>query len=241
MQMSRAWMYADRRSGYFIKGVHSFLNVAEATKRNGFMCCPCGVCRNEKDYPSTKTLYIHLFWFGFMSGYNCWIKHGERGVMMEDNDEEENDDNYPEFPETTNTAMEDNEEEEGEEWASDVPANDLGQVIVDAQIDCESEKEREKLECMLDDHKKNLYPNCEDGQKKLGSTLELLQWKAESGLSDKGFEKLLKIMKKMLPKDNELPASMYKAKKIVCPLGLEVQKIHACINDYILYRMSTRI
>jgi hypothetical protein len=105
--------------------------------------------------------------------------------------------------------MEDNEEEEeeGEERASDVSANDLGQVIVDAQIDSESEKEREKLEHMLDDHKKNLYPNCEDGQKKLGSTLELLQWKTESGLSDKGFEKLLKIMKKILPKDNELPAS----------------------------------
>jgi hypothetical protein len=39
----------------------------------------------------------------------------------------------------------------------------------------------------------------------------------------------------MLPKDNELPSSTYKAKKIVCPLGLEVQKIHACPNDYILY------
>jgi hypothetical protein len=43
-------------------------------------------------------------------------------------------------------------------------------------------------------------------------------------------------VKKMLPKDNELPASMYEAKKIVCPLGLEVQKIHACPNDCILYR-----
>ena len=29
---------------------------------------------------------------------------------------------------------------------------------------------------------------------------------------------------------------MYEAKKVVCPLGLEVQKIHACINDCILYR-----
>jgi hypothetical protein len=98
-----------------------------------------------------------------MSGYNCWTKHGERGVMIEDNDEEENDDNYPEFPETTNTAMEDNEEEEGEERASYVPTDDLGQVIFGAHIDCESEKEREKLKRMLDDHKKNLYPNCKDG------------------------------------------------------------------------------
>jgi hypothetical protein len=33
-----------------------------------------------------------------------------------------------------------------------------------------------------------------------------------------------------------LPDSTYKAKKVLCPLGLEVQKIHACINDCILYR-----
>jgi hypothetical protein len=104
-----------------------------------------------------------------MSGYNCWTKYGERGIMMEDNNEEENDDNSPKFPETTDTAMEDNEEEDGEERASDMPADDLGQVIIDAQIDYESEKGREKLEHILDDHKKNLYPNCEDSQKKLGS------------------------------------------------------------------------
>jgi hypothetical protein len=44
------------------------------------------------------------------------------------------------------------------------------------------------------------------------------------------------MMKNMLPKNNELPASTYEAKKVVCPLDLEVQKIHACINDCILYR-----
>jgi hypothetical protein len=44
-----------------------------------------------------------------MSGYNCWTKHGERGVMMEDNNEEENDDNYPVYPEYSDTTMEDNE------------------------------------------------------------------------------------------------------------------------------------
>jgi hypothetical protein len=72
---------------------------------------------------------------------------------------------------------------------------------------------------MLEDHKKKLYPNCEDGSRKLSTTLELLQWKEETGLSDKGFEKLLKIMKKKLPKDNELPDSTYEAKKVLCPLG----------------------
>ena len=46
-----------------------------------------------------KTLHIHLIQSSFMSGYNCWTKHGERGVMMEENEEEENDDNYPMSPE----------------------------------------------------------------------------------------------------------------------------------------------
>jgi hypothetical protein len=89
---------------------------------------------------------------------------------------------------------------------------------------------------MLEDHKKSLYPGCDNGLKKLGSTLDLLKWKAREGLSNSGFEKLLKMMKNMLSKNNELLASMYETKKVVCPLGLEVQKIHACINDCILYR-----
>ena len=41
-------------------------------------------------------------------------------------------------------------------------------------------------------------------------------------MTDKRFEKLLKIMKKKLPKGNELPDSTYEAKKVVFPLGLDV-------------------
>ena len=62
-----------------------------------------------------------------------------------------------------------------------------------------------------------MYPGVEDDQK-MGTTLDLLQWKAENGVSDKGFEKLLKKIKNMLPKDNELSDSTYEAKKIVCHL-----------------------
>jgi hypothetical protein len=69
----------------------------------------------------------------------------------------------------------------------------------------------------------------------LGITLELLQWKAKNGVSDKGFGQLLAIQKKMLPKGNELPATTYEAKQVICPLVLEIQKIHACPNDCILY------
>ena len=97
MQMNRQWMYGDRRSDEFINGVRDFLHVAEANKRNGFIVCPCGVCKNQRDYSDSRTIHSHLFKSGFMPSYNCWTKHGEEGVMMEDN-EEDDDDNYPMFP-----------------------------------------------------------------------------------------------------------------------------------------------
>ena len=118
---------------------------------------------------------------------------------MEDNKEEEDDDNYHNmYPGYDDTAMGvDNEDQE----AADGPADDdLGRAITDAKEECETEKEKEKLEQMLKDHKTLLYPTCEDGHKKLGATLDLLQWKAENGVTDSAFSKLLVKMKNLLPR-----------------------------------------
>jgi predicted nucleic acid-binding Zn-ribbon protein len=40
----------------------------------------------------------------------------------------------------------------------------------------------------------------------------------------------------MLPKDNKVPANTYYAKKLISPLTMGVEKIHACRNHCILYR-----
>ena len=154
VQMSHPWMYGNRFDANFRKGMHSFLVVAEANKRrDGFICYPCLECRNEKDYTSSRVIQSHLLLSGFMSDYNVWTKHGERGVMMEDSDKEDNDDNYQSmFPEYADTAMEDNEEEGGEERAPDDPA-DLGRAISDAKRDYDTDKERFQFNKMLEDHK----------------------------------------------------------------------------------------
>nr|KYP37824.1 hypothetical protein KK1_040967 [Cajanus cajan] len=60
--------------------------------------------------------------------------------------------------------------------------------------------------------------------------------KAKYRWSDKSFTELLKLLKLMLPKDNTLPNRHYEAKKVLCPMGLQYKKIHACPNDCILYR-----
>jgi hypothetical protein len=40
----------------------------------------------------------------------------------------------------------------------------------------------------------------------------------------------------MLPKGNQIAEFVYEAKKIICPLGIEVEKIHACKNSCVLFR-----
>ena len=78
--MNRQWMYGDRHTSEYIKGVREFLNAAEANKQNGFMCCPCTKCVNTMPYSNRKILHSHLLYKGFMPHYNVWAKHGEREV-----------------------------------------------------------------------------------------------------------------------------------------------------------------
>ena len=85
--------------------------------------------------------------------------------MEEDEEEEKGDhDNiiirgFTEYGAFDDTVMGEAEEEVA---AEDEPVDDLGQAIRDAQRECESEK-KIKFEHMLEDHKKLLYPTCEEG------------------------------------------------------------------------------
>ena len=127
--MNLEWMYGDRRTSEYITGVNNFLKVVVANKENGFMCCPCTMCGNTKSYSDRKILHIHLLYRGFMPHYNVWIKHGEIGITMEDNEEEEYDDNYEPL-EYSDAAM---GEAEDQEEPDNVPDDDLLRVIVDAR------------------------------------------------------------------------------------------------------------
>ena len=85
------------------------------------------------------------------------------------------------------------------------------------------------------DSKLPLYLGCTTFTR-LSAVLALVNLKARFGWSDKSLTELLVLLKNMLPNDNKLPNSHYEAKKILCPVGLEYKKIHACPNDCILYR-----
>jgi hypothetical protein len=83
-----------------------------------------------------------------------------------------------------------------------------------------------------------LYDESNGGGKEftqLRVMLELLKLKANHGWSDNSFSELLSLLAQLLPKPNRLPTSNYRAKKLICPLSLGVDKIHACSNRCILY------
>jgi len=49
------------------------------------------------------------------------------------------------------------------------------------------------------------------------------------------------LLKDMLPEDNELLDHTYDAKKIICSIDMNCERIHAYPNDYILYRKIMKI
>jgi hypothetical protein len=77
---------------------------------------------------------------------------------------------------------------------------------------------------------------CDKEFTQLCVVLELLMLKASHGWSDNSFSELLSFLAKLLPKPNTLLTSTYRAKKLICPLSLGVDKIHTCPNNGILYR-----
>ena len=100
---------------------------------------------------------------------------------------------------------------------------------------CFQQAHAPSYEKIKSDSKKPLYSTCTTFIRLL-AVLALVSLKARFGWSDKSFTELLVLLKKMLPEDNTLSKNHYEAKNILCLLGMEYQKNHACPNECILYR-----
>ncbi|KAL0561284.1 hypothetical protein IC582_001706 [Cucumis melo] len=87
----------------------------------------------------------------------------------------------------------------------------------------------------FDDAKKSLYSGCKKFTK-LSTLVRLYNLKVKYGWSNTSFFELLSIISDLLLDNNEIPTSLYKAKKTLGAIGLSYQKIDACPNDCCLYR-----
>lgn len=80
-----------------------------------------------------------------------------------------------------------------------------------------------------------LYPGCEEFTK-MKALVKFYNLKSKHQISDCGFSEMLLLVGSMLPKGNTFPSSFSEAKKSLCVLGMEYEKIHVCPNDCLLYR-----
>jgi hypothetical protein len=144
-----------------------------------------------------STLHVHLIERGFMNNYTLWTKHGEPGVLMEDDEDADDDNNIPDLAHLYEAGAFDDEpmDEAEENIVEQQPHDELGQVLLDAHKGSDTVKEPKKFE-------------------KMGITLELLHWKAANGITEKGFEELSGIVKNMLPEGNNCPQQCTKQKRL---------------------------
>jgi hypothetical protein len=80
-----------------------------------------------------------------------------------------------------------------------------------------------RLKHFIKDSKKPLYPDWKKYSRLFGD-LKLLQLKANHGWSNKSFKHLLDVLRDMPPEENQIAECVYEVKKIICPLGIEVEK-----------------
>jgi hypothetical protein len=99
-----------------------------------------------------------------------------------------------------------------------------------------SPKGLENLEMVTKVSKETVYgveKGCPTHWTLLRFVLELLILKAKYGWSDCSFNDLLHLLSWVLPQQNSVPTNTYQAKKVISPLTMGVEKIHACPNHWI--------
>jgi len=155
----------------------------------------------------------HLLCDGFLRSYKTWTWHGKLLNLPRVSVTEE----Y--VGSTMDDAVHD-----------DVNDDRLEDMICD--VEAESFAKEHGYGSMSSDVETPLYLGSTNFRR-LSAVLRLMNLKAINGWTDKSFTKLLQLLKDMLLEGNTLPNRNYEAKKILCPIGMEYKKIHACPNDCI--------
>lgn len=228
----RQWM--DETPRYYpsyTDELSKFINVTKehTCKKNlREIHCPCVDCKNEIVWTDVSRVMDHLVIRGFMDKYIIWTHHGEHQVepnVIEDR-----------------PVVDDMKFDDGDSSGNNDKNNiDLEEMLrhVEPEVLIGSTRGLKNVEALQKAAKETLYDEsngCDREFSTLWSVLELIRLKARFGWSDSSFDSLLALLKIMLPKPNTLPSNTYQAKKLICPLSLGMEKIHACVNHCILYR-----
>ena len=196
-------MNESRMSPAYEEGVEQFLQFASERSRldeDGKFFCPCINCLNERQQ-ILDDIQEHLLCDGIKKNYTMRIWHGELTDIQSGSQAE----------------------------AFDVEMGDhLEDMICDLRQESFQQAHAPMHDTLQTDSKKPLFPGCNNSLTLLSVVLSLVNVKAIYGWSDKSFSSPLQLVHNMLPDENTLPKSYYQAKKTLCPMSMEYQKIHTC-------------
>jgi hypothetical protein len=176
----------------------------------------------------------HLIRRGFKKSYTIWTIHDEiDNALFEVDREEVRDDNshYQDGGvfDGADHGIDDDDDFDYEELLRHVEPQVLNSMGTDRGLDNMEILEKSSREPLYDES--NGY-----GKEFTQLCVVIVKLKASHGWSNNSFSELLCLIAKLLPKPNTLPTNTYRAKKLICPLSLGADKIHACPNHCILYR-----
>ncbi|KAL6538915.1 hypothetical protein OROMI_025241 [Orobanche minor] len=222
--MDRSWMYGMRTSAIYIRGVGEFCKASrkhQLETHSHRILCPCCDCYNSRGYDNISDIFDHLVRRGFKYNYTRWTAHGETY-----DDAESSTAHVSRQCDETLNDIEDDEDSEVERDRFDEMMHDVEDHFTEHPRVYES---------ILRAADTPLYGGCTRFTQ-LSAVIKLFNLKTIHNWTDKSFTQLLETLREMLPEGNELPKSTYDAKKLMCPMGMEYEKIHPCPNDCVLYR-----
>ncbi|KAA0054101.1 hypothetical protein E6C27_scaffold131G00070 [Cucumis melo var. makuwa] len=210
--MDKSWMMENRMSIEYDVGVESSIKFGLShAKGSNSIRCSCLKCGNRL-LKNVSIVRYHLYANGIDKSYKIWFWHCE------------------DLNSTTVSSKMENTVDENYEHD-----NLFNTVSIFQSAHDESCNTSNTFDTMFDDAKKPLYPECKKFTKLL-ALVRLYNLKVRYGWSNTSFSELLSIISDLLPDNNEIPTSLYEAKKTLGALGLSYKKIDACPNDCCLYR-----
>ncbi|XP_056688291.1 uncharacterized protein [Spinacia oleracea] len=224
------WMSCDDRTHtLYINGVKEFLDFAftdlptgsEIEEEETKVPCPCNRCNNSR-HKTREDIFEDLLLNGIVKGYVRWIYHGE----------------YKPPEKRCRVETGDKGRDEIFEMIFDAHEPMSSYDVLDEEVDNHPEHNDIKglgaFERLLRDAQQRLYSGCDDYSKLL-FILEMFQIKCMEGITNKAFTKMLKMYKRVLPKDANVPSTYREARKMVTDLGFDYEKIEACENDCMFF------
>ena len=228
--MDRGWINADRLSDEYRKGVEDFcVHATKNAKSSMLIICPCRKCLNVKEVRGRIELREHLMFHGFDKTYKVWTYHGEKKSKRSSSEKSK-------YSATTQFSSQ-------FEFSNILKTANMGvgddtSVGLNNVTNFVNEELRDHPD-MSDDLRGDvgvpLWPGCTKASK-LSAVLILYNLKASHQVSDIFFTKMLEAVSELLPDGNVLPRRAYDAKQLLKSIGLTHEKIHACVDDCILFR-----